>query len=172
MTLNLPLLYFVWTEEYCQTSPNKRENQNFGIVKPSLKNKDTSEIKRPGFNPDATVSRIPYLLHNDLFIRYYLTEINKSHFDKLNTRVDTFFDYIQNANVLKIDKLLYDNNNKINLIFSFDKTKKEEKKELKEEIGEEFKKIIPDFESNDSINNFINKVINNNMKLIILKNQY
>ena len=25
MTLNLPLLYFVWTEEYCQTSPNKNK---------------------------------------------------------------------------------------------------------------------------------------------------
>ena len=28
MTLNLPLLYFVWTEEYCQTSPNKNKSPN------------------------------------------------------------------------------------------------------------------------------------------------
>ena len=28
MTLNLPLLYFVWTEEYCQTSPNKNKTPN------------------------------------------------------------------------------------------------------------------------------------------------
>ena len=28
MTLNLPLLYFVWTEEYCQTSPNKNKSSN------------------------------------------------------------------------------------------------------------------------------------------------
>ena len=28
MTLNLPLLYFVWTEEYCQTSPNKNKPPN------------------------------------------------------------------------------------------------------------------------------------------------
>ena len=28
MTLNLPLSYFVWTEEYCQTSPNKNKSPN------------------------------------------------------------------------------------------------------------------------------------------------
>ena len=27
-TLNLPLLYFVWTEENCQTSPNKNKSLN------------------------------------------------------------------------------------------------------------------------------------------------
>ena len=28
MTLNLPLLYFVWSEEYCHTSPNKNKSPN------------------------------------------------------------------------------------------------------------------------------------------------
>ena len=32
MTLNLPLLYFVWTEEYCQTSPNKNKSPNLWHV--------------------------------------------------------------------------------------------------------------------------------------------
>ena len=32
MTLNLPLLYFVWTEEYCQTSPQKIKSQNLWHV--------------------------------------------------------------------------------------------------------------------------------------------
>ena len=32
MTLNLPLLYFVWTEEYCQTSPNKHKSPNLWHV--------------------------------------------------------------------------------------------------------------------------------------------
>ena len=32
MTLNLPLLYFVWTEEYCQTSPNKNKSANLWHV--------------------------------------------------------------------------------------------------------------------------------------------
>ena len=32
MTLNLPLLYFVWTEEYCQTSPNKNKSPNIWHV--------------------------------------------------------------------------------------------------------------------------------------------
>ena len=32
MTLNLPLLYFVWTEEYCQTSPNKNKSSNLWHV--------------------------------------------------------------------------------------------------------------------------------------------
>ena len=37
MTLNLPLLYFVWTEEYCQTNPNKKQ-----IAKPLTRNKHLS----------------------------------------------------------------------------------------------------------------------------------
>ena len=32
MTLNLPLLYFVWNEEYCQTSPNKNKSPNLWHV--------------------------------------------------------------------------------------------------------------------------------------------
>ena len=32
MTLNLLLLYFVWTEKYCQTSPNKNKSQNLWHV--------------------------------------------------------------------------------------------------------------------------------------------
>ena len=32
MTLNLPLIYFVWTEEYCQTSPNKNKSPNLWHV--------------------------------------------------------------------------------------------------------------------------------------------
>ena len=32
MTLNLPLLYFVWAEEYCQTSPNKNKSPNLWHV--------------------------------------------------------------------------------------------------------------------------------------------
>ena len=32
MTLNLPLLYFVWTEAYCQTSSNKNKLRNFQHV--------------------------------------------------------------------------------------------------------------------------------------------
>ena len=32
MTLNLPLLYFVWPEEYCQTSPNKNKSPNLWHV--------------------------------------------------------------------------------------------------------------------------------------------
>ena len=32
MTLNLPLLYFVLTEEYCQTSPNKNKSTNLWHV--------------------------------------------------------------------------------------------------------------------------------------------
>ena len=32
MTLNLPLLYFVWTEEYCQTSLNKNKSPNLWHV--------------------------------------------------------------------------------------------------------------------------------------------
>ena len=32
MTLNLPLIYFVWTEEYCQTSPNKSKSPNLWHV--------------------------------------------------------------------------------------------------------------------------------------------
>ena len=28
MTLNQPLLYFAWTEKYCQTSPNKNKSPN------------------------------------------------------------------------------------------------------------------------------------------------
>ena len=39
MTLNLPLLYFVWTEEYCQTSPNKKQ-----IAKPLTRNKHLSLV--------------------------------------------------------------------------------------------------------------------------------
>ena len=30
--MNLPLLYFVWTEEYCQTSPNKNKSPNLWQV--------------------------------------------------------------------------------------------------------------------------------------------
>ena len=30
--MNLPLLYFVWTEEYCQTSPNKNKSPNLWHV--------------------------------------------------------------------------------------------------------------------------------------------
>ena len=32
MTLNLPLSYFVWTEECCQTSPNKNKSPNLWHV--------------------------------------------------------------------------------------------------------------------------------------------
>ena len=32
MTLNLPLSYFVWTEEYCQPSPNKNKSSNLWHV--------------------------------------------------------------------------------------------------------------------------------------------
>ena len=32
MNLNLPLSYFVWTEEYCQTSPNKNKSPNLWHV--------------------------------------------------------------------------------------------------------------------------------------------
>ena len=32
MALNLPLLYFVWAEEYCQTSPNKNKSPNLWRV--------------------------------------------------------------------------------------------------------------------------------------------
>ena len=32
MTLNLPFLYFVWTEEYHQTSPNKNKSPNLWHV--------------------------------------------------------------------------------------------------------------------------------------------
>ena len=32
MTLNQTLLYFVWTEEYCQTSPNKNKTLNLWHV--------------------------------------------------------------------------------------------------------------------------------------------
>ena len=32
MTLNLPILYFVWTGEYCQTSPNKNKSPNLWHV--------------------------------------------------------------------------------------------------------------------------------------------
>ena len=32
MTLNLPLLYFVWTVEYCQTSSNKNKSRNLWHV--------------------------------------------------------------------------------------------------------------------------------------------
>ena len=32
MTLNLLLLYFVWTEEYCQTSPNENKSPNLWNV--------------------------------------------------------------------------------------------------------------------------------------------
>ena len=32
MTLNLPLLYFVWTEQYCQPSPNKNKSRNLWHV--------------------------------------------------------------------------------------------------------------------------------------------
>ena len=32
MALNLPLLYFVGTEEYCQTSPNKNKSPNLWYV--------------------------------------------------------------------------------------------------------------------------------------------
>jgi hypothetical protein len=32
MTLNLPLLYFVWTDEYCQTSPKKPKSSNIWHV--------------------------------------------------------------------------------------------------------------------------------------------
>ena len=32
MTLNLLLLYFVWTEEHCQTSPNKNKSPNLWHV--------------------------------------------------------------------------------------------------------------------------------------------
>ena len=32
MTLSLPLLYFVWTEEYCQTNPNKNKPPNLWHV--------------------------------------------------------------------------------------------------------------------------------------------
>ena len=32
MTLNLSLLYFVWTEEYCQPSPNKNKSPNLWHV--------------------------------------------------------------------------------------------------------------------------------------------
>ena len=32
MTLNLPLLYVLWSEEYCQTSPNKNKSPNLWHV--------------------------------------------------------------------------------------------------------------------------------------------
>ena len=32
MTLNLPLLYVLWLEEYCQTSPNKNKSPNLWHV--------------------------------------------------------------------------------------------------------------------------------------------
>ena len=37
MTLNLPLLYVLWLEEYCQISPNKKQ-----ITKPLTRNKHFS----------------------------------------------------------------------------------------------------------------------------------
>ena len=36
MTLNLSLSYFVWTEEYCQTSQNKNKSPNLWHVKSIL----------------------------------------------------------------------------------------------------------------------------------------
>ena len=39
MTLNLPLLYFFWTEEYCQTNTNKKQ-----IARPLTHNKHLSRL--------------------------------------------------------------------------------------------------------------------------------
>ena len=36
MTLNLPLLYVLWLEEYCQTSPNKNKSPNLWHVRSIL----------------------------------------------------------------------------------------------------------------------------------------
>ena len=36
MTLNQPLIYFVWSEEYCQTSPNKNKSPNLWHVVTSI----------------------------------------------------------------------------------------------------------------------------------------
>ena len=58
MTLNLPLMHFVWTEEYCQTSQNKNKSPNLWHVTSILvccifdhyivKGKQRSEQRPPG----------------------------------------------------------------------------------------------------------------------------
>ena len=86
------------------------------------------------------------------------------------------------ANVLKIDKLLHDHivseddkTYSLDLVFSFDngnfssdKTNQEIKDEKKDAIVEEITNIIPDFNKDDNIGNFIDKIESNNMKMIIL----
>ena len=55
MTLNLPFLYFVWTEKYCQPSPNRKQ-----IFKPLTCNKHLSLLYFFSRLWSSTISRLSH----------------------------------------------------------------------------------------------------------------
>jgi hypothetical protein len=142
--------------------------QNFQIVKPTYENENSDKIITSNFNEQAVISRIPYLLHNDLFVRYYLSKINKNNFKDLNQKVNNFFNHILNSNVLKIDKLFYDEENDLKVIFTFDRDNQEKKKELEEKIVSKMNEIVVGYDKTKTINNFIETLELNKMKLIVM----
>ena len=142
--------------------------QNFQIVKPTYENQDSDKIVTPYFNKDAAVSRIPYLLHNDLFVRYYLSKINKNNFNNLNDRVNNFFDFILSSNVLKIDKLLHDHESNLELVYSFDKNNQDKKDELEQDIVDKMSEVVIGYDKTKTISQFIDILELNKMKLIMM----
>ena len=59
MSLNLPSLYFVWTEEYCQTSPNKNKFLTSNKHLSLLYFWSLCFALRPTFSLDEDTSREP-----------------------------------------------------------------------------------------------------------------
>ena len=142
--------------------------QNFQIVKPSYENENSNTIITPNFNENAVISRIPYLLHNDLFVRYYLSKINTNNFNELNIRVNNFYDHILSANVLKIDKIFHDSNNNLETIYVFNKDTQDKKTELEDDVVNKMSEIVIGYDKTKTIKDFIDILETNKMKLIIL----
>jgi len=126
------------------------------------------KITRTPFDPDITVSRVFYNLHNDLFLRYYLSKINSK---LTNQKIQKFLEEVLKSSFKKINKLFYDkkeadNKYEIEPIFIYDKVSLEKKNftEIKNKLD---KKII-NFNIDHSINDFIKLLKDNNKKLVIL----
>ena len=90
---------------------NKSKNffnyQNLSIAKPSYKERNSNVINRKKIGP-SDVSRIPYILHNDLFVRYYLSKLNQNLYPEANNKINNFFNRIMEYNVLDMNKVIYD----------------------------------------------------------------
>ena len=145
--------------------------ENLQVVKPSYESDDVdnNKIFRPKFNPDATISRIPYDLHKDLFVRYYLSKINKINYKDINNRVKKLFSHILKSNVFKINKLILDDEEKdeLRVVYSFNNQFEADKKEMKLDIIDKLKKIIDTFNIDNSISQFIDKLNSGGLNLII-----